>query len=364
LRIKLRRGDAAATQYWRLTASFVARMTFATDCQPPKLNSIMPRGTMAAQTDSGDCCDYRATVTNPRLIPSEHPYRVTPIRAGGFRLDGGAMFGLIPRTIWETWIAPDAHNRIALATNCLLLDDGSRKVLVETGYGDKWSDKERAIYQLAPRTISDALREQGVEPESIDHVIVTHLHFDHAAGLTRRGAGDALERTFPNAEIVVQQREWDDAIANRSTMTRTYLPSHLEPIRSAVRLLDGPTEALPGIVVRPLVGHTWGQHGVFVRDERGGITVFPADLIPTRHHVHLAANMGYDVLPYENMLSKREFLAEAAGEGWRLVLDHEPSQPIVRAERDPADPSRHVLVPVAGESIPAAPEDRPSTTSG
>lgn len=273
-----------------------------------------------------------------RPLPGHHAWRVTPLRAGAFRLDGGGMFGLIPKTIWSTWTAADESNRIALACNCLLLEDGSRRVLVETGFGDKWSEKDRGIYALERRTVVDALAERGVGPSSIDHVVVTHLHFDHAAGLTRQ-ADDAIGPTFPNAEIVVQRREWDDAVANRSTMTRTYLRSHLDPIRERIRPVDGSGEVLPGIAVRPLVGHTWGQQGILIRTVEG-ITAFPADLVPTSHHVHLAASMGYDVLPYENMLNKREFLAEAAGEGWTVVLDHEPETPVVRVVKDARDADR------------------------
>ena len=184
----------------------------------------------------------------------------------------------------------------------------------------------------------DALAERGVRPESIDHVVVTHLHFDHAAGLTRQD-GDGIGLTFPSAEIVVQRREWEDAIANRSTMTRTYLRSHLDPIRERIRPVEGSGEVLPGVAVRPLVGHTWGQQGILIRTTEG-ITAFPADLVPTAHHIHLAANMGYDVLPYENMLNKREFLAEAAGEGWMIVLDHEPLTPVVRVVKDAQDADR------------------------
>ena len=293
-----------------------------------------------------DCGDYRVGVTTSYVLPGAHGYRVTPLCAGTFRLDGGGMFGLIPRTIWEKWTTPDEHNRIALAANCLLLEDGSRTVLVETGYGDKWNEKERGVYQLGRRTVVDALREHGTAPESIDHIIVTHLHFDHAAGLTVRRADGSFDLTFPNAEIIVQEREWDDAIANRSTMTRTYLSSHLEPIRFRIRCVTGATEVLPGIAVRPLVGHTWGQQGVFVRDESGSVTVFPADMMPTIHHVHLSSSMGYDVLPYDTMLSKRAFLDEASGEGWRVVLDHEPLQPTVRVERDASDSTRHRLISI------------------
>lgn len=286
-----------------------------------------------------------ATPSTPLPLPGRHQWRVTPLRAGGFRLDGGGMFGLIPKTFWSTWIPADESNRIGLACNCLLLEDGTRRVLVETGYGAKWSAKDRGIYLLEERTVVDALAERGVTPSMIDHVIVSHLHFDHAAGLTQLAADGGVEPTFPRATILVQRREWEDALANRSTMTKTYLRTHLDPIRERLTLLDGPGEPLPGIAVRPLPGHTWGQQGILIRGG-AGIVAFPADLIPTMHHVHLSASMGYDVLPYENMLNKRAFLAEAASEGWTIALDHDPVAPLVRAVAEAPDMSRFRLEPV------------------
>lgn len=283
-------------------------------------------------------------------VPSSHPYRITVLRTGTFRLDGGGMFGIIPKSMWAKWAPPDADNCVRLATNCLLLDDGSRKVLVESGFGDKWSAKERAIYDFQQRTVVDALREVGVEPRAIDTVVVTHLHMDHAAGLTRFADDGSVVRTFPRAEIVVQRQEWEDALSNRSTMTRTYLANHVEPLRPAVRLVEGATEVLPGVAVRPLVGHTWGHQGVFVRNESGEITVFPGDLIPTAAHTHPASSLSYDMLPYENMCSKLAFLHAATDAGWRLVLDHDPNEPCVRARRDATDPTRYRLVPDARSS--------------
>ena len=150
------------------------------------------------------------------------------LRAGTIRLDGGGMFGVVPRSIWSKLTTPDELNRISVQTNCLLLDNGSTKVLIETGFGDKWTDKERSYYDLQRRTVVDALREAGCEPSQIDLVVVTHLHFDHAAALTELDDSGAVAPTFPNAEIVVQRTEWEDALANKSTMTRTYLRSHLD----------------------------------------------------------------------------------------------------------------------------------------
>jgi glyoxylase-like metal-dependent hydrolase (beta-lactamase superfamily II) len=271
-----------------------------------------------------------------------HQWSWTLLRAGSFRLDGGSMFGVVPKSIWSRIVEPDGFNRIPLQTNCLLLDDGSRKVLIETGFGGKWSDKERGFYELERRTIIDALREIDVEADQVDHVIVSHLHFDHAAGLTSLDAsGHAIPR-FPTAEIIVQRTEWDDALANKSTMTRTYLRSHLDPIADRVRLVDGESEALPGIHLWPMPGHTWGQQAIRF-DDGDGTVAFVGDVMPTANHVGLAYSLAYDMLPHENMLSKRRLLEHAAGEGWRIALDHEPGDAVVRVVRDPDDQDRFKL---------------------
>ncbi|MEE2908163.1 MAG: MBL fold metallo-hydrolase [Planctomycetota bacterium] len=257
----------------------------------------------------------------------------TLLRAGSFRLDGGSMFGVVPRAIWSNLVTPDADNCIPLQTNCLLLElDGSR-VLVETGNGGKWSAKERAIFGIEDRTVETALGEVGISPEQIDLIIVTHLHFDHAGGLTRMTPSGELVPTFPNAEVVVQQREWDDALANRSTMNATYLRSHLDPIADCVRCVEGEVLITDGLRVLPTPGHTWGHQSVLV-EETDGLICFTGDLLPTRNHSGRAWSMGYDMLPHDTLLTKETLLARAADEGWRLVLDHEPGEPMVAVDRD------------------------------
>jgi len=267
------------------------------------------------------------------------------------------MFGVIPKSIWSKLTPPDDLNRIALQTNCLLLDDheGTR-VLIETGFGDKWSDKERGYYDLQHRTIADAIREIGLDtsaPGTINHIIVTHLHFDHAAGLTTPGpAGPpgqpSLEPipVFPNAPIHVQKTEWDDALGNKSTMSRTYLRSHLDPIAGQVVLHDGAAEVFPGagIHVEPMPGHTWGQQAVLFDDEHGTV-IFPGDVIPTVNHIHPAFSLGYDMEPYTNMLTKQRLLHRAADEGIRLVLDHETGHAVVVIARTRDHADRFELAP-------------------
>ena len=253
--------------------------------------------------------------------------RIHFLTTGAFRLDGGGMFGLIPKTMWSKWTEADADNRIALATRSLLVETRDGLVLIEAGCGDKWTDKERAMYALAPRTAVDALAEIGVDPRDIAHVVLTHLHFDHAAGLTREDAG-ALVPVFPNARVHVQRQEWVDALANKSTMTRTYLRTHLDPIACVVELHDGMATPLDRVALIPTPGHTWGHQSVLVLPDRSDASsppvLFAGDACPTLHHAHPAASLGYDMLAYDAMLSKREILGRAAREGWRLAFDHDP----------------------------------------
>jgi len=274
-------------------------------------------------------------------------YQWQLLRAGSFRLDGGGMFGLIPKVIWSKMTEVDERNRIPLQTNCLLLEPaagGGRRILIETGFGGKWDAKNRDIFDLQDRTVLDALGEVGVRPEMIDLVIVTHLHFDHAGGLTRLDENQRPVPTFPNARIIVQKTEWEDAIANKSTMTRTYLRENLEPIADQVELVEGEAEVpgAPGVHVWPMLGHTWGHQAVRFEDEHG-IVCFPGDVMPTINHAGLAFSLGYDMLPYDNMLSKKRLLERAHTENWRLVLDHEPGNPVVRVRKHSEKPGQHVL---------------------
>lgn len=265
------------------------------------------------------------------------------LRAGTMRLDGGGMFGVVPKTMWERLSPPDDHNRILLQTNCLLLEQSGTKVLVEAGCGDKWSDKERGIYAIEERTVVHALQEHNVDPAEIAHVVISHLHFDHAGGLTRLVDGCAAS-CFPNATVHVQEQEWKDANENRAVMTRTYLPTHLEPVASQIKTHTGQSSILEGISVELAPGHTWGQQSIHISTADGQV-VFPADVVPTINHAPPAFVMAYDIEPYTAMHTKMNVLSRAVEEGWTIALGHEPGPVLVRAESDPERPERRRLIP-------------------
>ncbi len=269
------------------------------------------------------------------------------------------MFGVVPRVVWSKLTPPDEKNRIELAHNCLLLTrvgDPKTKILIETGSGNKFDHKNREIFGLADYSIVDALREVNVSPADVAHVIVSHLHFDHTGGVTQL-ADSRVTPTFPDAPVHVQKREWDDANANNSVMTRTYLQENLDPIRERVKFIESPPpfpighvpgkdekpytpvldrmrEIVTGIFALGVPGHTWGQQAIVFTDDRGRTVVFTPDVMPTTRHVGAAYNMAYDVEPFVSSNTRRWFLQSAVENDWTLVLDHEPGNPVVKVEPD------------------------------
>jgi len=247
----------------------------------------------------------------------------TLLDAGRFALDGGSMFGVVPKALWSKLVEPDSKNRIPESCNCILIERDGQRVLVETGYGSGWSEKEVDMFGMNGVTILDALNEHGIEPESIDSVILSHLHFDHGAGVT----------LLPNAKVIVQKQEWEDANNNRSTMSKTYLPRVLDSIRPRLELVDGAKTIFDDIQLTPRKGHTWGLQSIEFQDDNGTIC-FCSDVMPTCNHVGLAYSMGYDMLPWDNSQTKSKLLEEAYEGNWNLVLYHEPDTPIVTVKKD------------------------------
>jgi glyoxylase-like metal-dependent hydrolase (beta-lactamase superfamily II) len=284
-----------------------------------------------------------------------HTFHVGSLRchllwAGLQRLDGGAMFGVVPKPLWEKRIAPDARNRIPLAMRPMLVEHPAGLVLVDTGLGDKEDAKFHEIYGIenagdpGPTPLEDALRSLGHQPADVRWVINTHLHFDHAGGNTLRDDAGGVRLGFPGAAYVVQRNELEYARHTNERTRASYLPHNFEPVDTAGRwrLLEGDGEVLPGISVRLTPGHVPWHQSILVRD--GGETLcFLGDLIPTIHHLPLPWIMGYDVEPLRTLESKRALLAEAGREGWLLAFEHDPEVGLARAG---VEAGRTVAAPV------------------
>ena len=248
---------------------------------------------------------------------------------GTLRLDGGAMFGVIPKPMWEKKSRADDRNRIVLAMNCLLIRAAHKTILVETGAGDKWDVKKCDIYDFegSPR-FPDQLAAHGVKPENVDIVINTHLHFDHCGWNTRIVDGKPRP-TFPNARYVVQKKDFEHAKNPTERDRASFIPENYLPVEEARQwwLLEGDTEIVPGVTVFPAPGHTHAMQCVKLTG--GGKTaIFLADLVPTTAHLSLAWIMGFDLFPLTTLDNKKKWLPLIAKDGWLALFAHDP---LVRA---------------------------------
>lgn len=255
--------------------------------------------------------------------------RVRALDAGSLWLDGGAMFGVVPKPLWSRKAVPDERNRIALAMRCLLVETDEATVLVDTGLGNKEGDKFKDIYGVdnegAPTRLEASLVSAGVSPADVDVVVSTHLHFDHAGGNTLRDPDGRIRPSFPNARYVIRRGEYEFAGLDNERVRASYLEANFRPLAEANRLdlIDRDGEVSPGVGVLHTPGHTPHHQSVWVDlgEER---LLFLADLVPTRAHVPLAWIMGYDLEPLRTLESRRTILDRAAEEGWWLHFEHDP----------------------------------------
>jgi glyoxylase-like metal-dependent hydrolase (beta-lactamase superfamily II) len=252
--------------------------------------------------------------------------RLTMLNGGNFRLDGGAMHGVVPKTLWSKLVSCDAHNRCEYTTRCLLIEVGGRRILVETGNGDKFPPKLKDIYGIDhDRSIGGALREAGLEADAIDTVVMTHLHFDHSGGTTRKTASGALEPVFKRAKHVVQRLEWEDATHPHERNRASYLGENIGPLGEAglLQIVDGETEIAPGVRVVPTPGHTRGHQSVLVGPADGPKALFLGDVVPTAVHTRLPWVMAYDLDPARTLETKRALFRRAVEEDWLLLWGHD-----------------------------------------
>lgn len=271
-------------------------------------------------------------------------YEVCSLETGGFALDGGAMFGVIPKALWQRKIPADDENRIPLALRVLLLVGEGRVILVDTGLGDKFPPRQQAMYAIDPElSLAKALAAHDLSPADVSDVILTHLHFDHAGGATIR-QGEGFAPAFANAVYHVQQRNWDWAHDPSEKDRASYLPENFACLAGSgqLRLHQAPApaafvpgkmaptapeiEILPGISAWLSDGHTIGQQLVRVHDPEQSL-IYCADIIPTSAHLGLPWIMGYDLQPLLTMEEKRRLLQQAAEQGWIIVFEHDPYMP-------------------------------------
>lgn len=248
------------------------------------------------------------------------PYSISTIVMGTFRLDGGAMFGSVPRNLWEKRISPDTENCIPLAARCLLIRGADRNILVDVGPGDKWDEKRKQIFNIHNLPVKD----YPFVPEDITDVVLTHLHFDHAGGVSEFSSnGEAILR-YPAARHYVQKSNLENARTPSLKERASYLKENIAPLSAAELIeVEGNTEIIDGISVHQINGHTIGQQWVKITDGKQTIA-FPTDLIPTSHHLPLPFTMGYDMCAATVLEEKNEFLTRAVEEDWIVVFEHDP----------------------------------------
>ena len=252
-------------------------------------------------------------------------FELISLSDGAFRLDGGAMFGSVPKVLWDRRAPADDRNRIAMGLRPLLVRTGRHTVLIDAGVGDKMGSKEVDIYAIdRSDTLDRSLARAGFEPADIDIVIATHLHFDHAGGFTCRENG-VVKPHFARARYIVRRGEWDDATHPHERSRASYLDDDFLPIAEAgqLEMIDADGDVLPGISVQRTGGHN--LHHQIVRITSGGRTaVFTADMIPTTAHIDDPWVMGYDLYPMDTLAFKRTFIREAIEREYVIFFEHDP----------------------------------------
>lgn len=257
-------------------------------------------------------------------------YEVSIIETCRFALDGGAMFGVVPKNLWaKAYPHVDEQNRIAMSARALLIRGDGATIVVDSGCGNKMGEKLESIYAIdnSRYTLAGELAAHDVRPEDVTHFIYTHLHFDHAGGSTRLDESGNPVPTFPNARHYVQAEQLAWARNPTDKDRASFMPENWEPVvrRDLLETLDGAGELLPGIELRPLYGHTSGMQLVIVHGDEGSPAglVYCADLIPTTAHLSPPYVMGYDNFPLTSLEEKKKFLPEAFERGWLLCFEHD-----------------------------------------
>jgi glyoxylase-like metal-dependent hydrolase (beta-lactamase superfamily II) len=268
-------------------------------------------------------------------MPRIGNYLVHAVETGHIRLDGGAMFGIVPKPLWNRKIEADDRNRITLALRCLLLEGDGRLILIDNGVGHKYDAKFADIFGVDhdTATLHGSLAELGFAPEDVTDVILTHLHFDHCGGTTER-KGDSLKLTFPNAVHHVQKDHWDWARSLHPRERASFLAENLDPLEASgmLKLAVGNVEIVPGVKALVVDGHTRAQQALEISAPEHTL-VYVADLIPTSAHIPSVWGMAYDIEPLKTIEEKGTFLKKAADKGWSIFFEHDTQVEVMDVEQ-------------------------------
>jgi len=270
-------------------------------------------------------------------------FELFTVETGRFMLDGGAMFGVVPKTLWSRKIPADDKNRIPMAARCLLIKSSAtgKIYLIDTGCGDKFDEKMSSIYGLdfEHSNLDDSLEKLGVKKSDITDIIFTHLHFDHCGGTTSFNESGEPELNFKNATFHVNERHWHTATNPNEREKASFFSENLDPIKNSGRLnlVQDRHKFEEGLTTIPADGHTIGQQLPFIYDDKISL-IYTADLIPTAAHVPLPWIMGYDMAPIQTLKEKAIFLDEAAENEWYLYLEHDAEHEVIQIS---ADNKRH-----------------------
>ena len=264
---------------------------------------------------------------------------IVALVGGRLRLDGGAMFGVVPRPLWERVAPPDERHRIQMRSTPLLVRAAGRQIVVDIGLGDKYDTRFRDRYAIEPAPLPDLLQQAGARADDIDTVLCTHLHWDHAGGATWRDAAGRLRLTFPNAAYLVQRREWHDANHPTERNQASYLADDFRPLAEAgcLALLDGPATLAPGLSIIMLGGHTAGMQGLLIQTPAGGLLTL-VETVPTVAHLPYPWIMGYDLYPLDTLARRKELVPRAIAEGWTIAFVHDPDLTFARLALDDGRP--------------------------
>lgn len=267
-------------------------------------------------------------------MPSIANYHLHTIETGRFALDGGAMFGIVPRALWERRFPPDEQNRIPMHMRCLLIEGNGKLILVDNGLGNKYSEKFGHQFAVddSSMDLNGSLAHLGYGFSDITDVILTHLHFDHCGGSTVR-TGDDYKVAFPNATFHVQRAHWDWAVESNIREKASFLAENLDPLLASgqLNLLDGDGTLFPGVDLLCVDGHTRAMQMVKIHDDESTL-LFVADLLPTSAHLMPAWNMAYDLWPMTTIKEKARILETAVKEGWRLFFEHDATVVVADVE--------------------------------